>query len=268
LIAKGEIDAVHLREAIDLMECRNQTLGDLAVSLGLMAARDVAGVHASQRMRDMPFGDLCVQNGLLSSSELVDLLRRQLDRRLLIGDALVELGYLASDQLAALLDVFKIDQSKYASDRFELPDALANHRATRPTLTLLPRFAMRVAQLEVKVGTVHRFESPPDFAEFRVSLPLRGLQGLDVAFVANSDFAERLAVATMGTDPGQIDSELVVDGIGEFLNVYLGNVVAKLSVDGHPMVLGTPDYEATLVDGWIVDLAVDFGQAALVLSLF
>ena len=150
LIAKGEIDSMHLREAIRLMENRNQTLGDLAVSLQLMEPRDVARVHAAQRTQDTPFGDLCVQSGLLSNSELVDLLRRQLDGRLLVGEALVELGHLASDQLASLRDIFKLDQSKYASGRFELPDALANHRAAQPTLSLLPRFAMRVAQLDVK----------------------------------------------------------------------------------------------------------------------
>lgn len=268
LIARGEVNAAHIREALSLMESCNATLGDLAVAEGLLVTRDVASVHAEQHERDVPFGDLCVEKGLLTPPQLVELLRMQNDERVPVGEALVRLGHLEPDRLAMLLDVFKADQAKYATGKVELPDALANHRAAEPTLSLFPRFAMRLARINAKVGAVHAFESPPEFAEVRVSIALRGVQGLDVALVSDAEFAERLAIATTGLDESGSDPEMVADGVGEFLNVFLGNVVGALSVEGHPMELGTPDYEAELVDGWIVDLAVDTGRAALVLSLF
>jgi len=268
LIARGEVDAAHIREALTLMSSRNATLGELAVSEGLLEPQDVARIHAEQHSRDLRFGDLCVEQGLLAAAQLVELLRIQNERRLPVGEALVQLGHLASDRLAMLLDVFKTDQAKYATGQVVLPDALANHRAAEPTLSFFARFAMRLARIHAKVGAVHAFESAPEFAEVRVSIALRGAQGLEVALVSDAEFAERLALATTGLDESDLDPETVADGVGEFLNVFLGNVVSALSVEGHPMELGTPDYEAELVDGWIVDLAVDTGRAALVLSLF
>lgn len=268
LVARGEVDAAQLREALCLMESRNATLGDLAVAEGLLVSRDVARVHAEQHTRDLHFGDLCVEKGLLTAPQLVELLRKQNQHRLPLGEALVRLGHLAADRLAMLLDMFKADQAKYATGRVALPDALANHRAVAPTLSLFVRFAMRLARIHAKVGAVHAFESSPEFAEVRVSVALRGVQGLDVALVSNAEFAERIALATTGLDESDVDPEMVADGVGEFLNVFLGNVVTALAVEGHPMELGAPDYEAELADGWIADLAVDTGRAALVLSLF
>lgn len=268
LISCGEVDAAHMREALLLMESRNAPLGVLAVERGLLMSHDVAKINAEQRVVDMSFGDLCVARGLITAPQLVELVRIQHRQRLPIGEALVQLGHLESDRLATLLDAFKTEQSKFSTNQIELPDALANHRAARPTLGLFARFAMRVARIHAKVGEVHEFETAPEFAEFRVSIPLRGVQGLDVALVSDAEFAERLAIATTGLEPAEIDPEMVADGVGEFLNVFLGNVIGALSIEGHPMELGPPDPEAELVGGWIVDLAVDTGRAALVLSLF
>ena len=267
LVARGEVDAEQIREALSLMASRNATLGDLAVTEGLLAAPDVARIHAEQYTRDRHFGDLCVEKGLLTAPQLVELVRRHNQHCLPLGEALVRLGHLAIDRLAVLLDMFKADQTRYVTGGVRLPDALVNHRAVEPTLSLFSCFAMRLARIHSKVGAVHAFESAPEFAEVRVSIALRGLRELNVALVSDAEFAERLALATTGFDESDLDPEMVADGVGEFLNVFLGNVVTVLSVEGHPMELGTPDHEAELVDGWIVDLAVDTGYAALVLSL-
>ena len=268
LIARGEVDAAHIREALELMDGQNVSLGELGKRAGLLDARDVARVHAEQRTRDIAFGDLCVEKGLLAPRQLVELLREQHDQRLQIGDALVRLGHLEPDRLANLLDRYKATQSKYESAKIELPDALANHRAAEPILALFPRFSLRIARMLTKVGSVQAFTAPPGFAEVRVSIPLHGVQGLEVAIVSDMDFARRIAIATAGLSAAEVDPEMVADGVGEFLNVLLGNVLSTLAVGGHPMELGTPDYEAELVGGWIVDLAVDTGRAALVISLF
>jgi CheY-specific phosphatase CheX len=268
LIVRGEIDAGQIREALILMASRNRSLGQIAVDEGILQSLDVARVHAAQRSRDVAFGDLCVELRLLTASQLVELLRTQHENRLRIGEALVELGHLEADRLPVLLDVFKATQSEFTTDQIALPDALANHRAVQPVLSLFPRILRRVGGMQVKVGEIHALDSVPDFAEVRVSIPLHGVQGLDIALVSNSEFAERLASATSGLTEIDLDAEMVEDGVGEFLNVLLGNVLAALQTVGHPMELGPPDYEAELAGGWVVDLAAEFGRAAIVLSLF
>lgn len=266
LIDQGEVDASHVREALLLMEETNPTLGELAVSLDFMSQRQASEVSAAQRDRDLCFGDLAVEMGLLASDQLVDLLQRQRRQWLPIGQALTRLGHVRADRLGLLLDEFKVDQARYEVEEIALPDALASHRVSRFVIELLPRFLMRVAGLDARVGDIREFDSTPDFADIKVSVPLQGPRRLEVALVSDLEFAEALAMAASGLSPRDLDPEMVADGVGEFLNVLGGNAASALAKDGHRIELGPPDYDAELCDGWTVDLAVGAGRAALVLS--
>ena len=268
LVDQGEIDASHVRQAIELMEAENSTLGGLAVSEGFMNQRQAAQVSAEQRERDRAFGDLAVEMGFLTPTQLVDVIRRQRSQRLPIGQALVRLGHLQRDRLGILLDAFKADQAEYEVGQRDLPDGLAGHRPARYVLELFPRFLMRVARLQGKVGEIRSFDGAPEFAEFNVSIPLAGVRGLDVALVSDLEFAEALAMAASGLSPRDLDPEMIADGVGEFLNVLVGNAASLLAREGHTVEPGSPDYDAELCDGWAVDLAVARGRAELVLSTF
>ena len=268
LIDQGEVDASHVREALELMEDENPTLGELAVGMQFMTTRETVDVSAAQRNRDLPFGDMAVELGFLTSDQLVEVVQQQRTRRLPIGQALVRLGHIPADRLGTLLDAYKTDQSEYEVSDMDLPDALANHRATKYVLDLLPKFLMRVARMQAKVGEVRDFDGEPEFAEVKVSVPVKGARGLDVALVSDFEFAEALATAASGITPQDIDPEMVADGVGEFLNVLGGNAVSAVTKAGHRVELGPPDYDATLSEGWIVELAVGAGRAALGLSVF
>ena len=268
LIDSGEIDASHVREALEFMEAQNPAIGQIAVAQGLMQPCEVARVHAEQRTRDMTFGDLAVELGLLGSQELVEILQRQRMRRIPIGQALVHLGHVASDRFGLLLDAYKADQAQFDVSEIEVPDGLASHAVSRHVLELLPRFMMRVARIQAKVGEIHVFDEAPAFAEIRVSVLIRGARGLEVALASDVEFAEALAMRASGLSPRDLDPEMVADGVGEFLNVLCGNAASGLAKQDHRVELGPPDYDADLCDGWIVDLAVGTGRAAVVLSTF
>lgn len=268
LIDQGEVDASQVREALDRMEDENPTIGELAVRAGWMTGRQTTAVAAEQRQRDLSFGDLAVELGLLEPAQLVELVRSQRARWLPIGQALVRLGHLESDRLGVLLDAFKADQAPYQAGARELPAALACRPASAYVLDLLPRFLRRVAKIEAKVGEVVAFESAGDGADFRVSVVLRGARSLEVALVCDHAFAEALAVGATGMSPPELDPELIADGVGEFLNVLCGNAVGAVARDGHRVELGHPDYDATLGDGFEVELAVGVGRAGLALSPF
>ena len=268
LIDQGEVDAGDVREALALMDRENVPIGELAVRQGYMQPLDSARVNAEQRSRDLPFGDLAVDMGMLAPQQLVDLLRRQRSKRLPIGQALVALGRLSNDRLSATLDAFDADQAAYEVGAAPLPAGLTGHRVSRYVIDLLPRFLLRVARIQAKVGGVRAFEGTPDFAEFRVSVPIRGARGIEVALSSDREFAEALAQATSGLAPTDLDAEMVADGVGEFLNVLAGNAASAISREGHRADLGPPDYEAEPCHGWSVDVAVGVGRTALVLSPF
>jgi hypothetical protein len=268
LIDSGEIDASHVREALQFMEAENPVIGQIAVAQGLMQPHDVARVHAEQRIRDMAFGDLAVDMGLLGSQELAEILQRQRLQRIPIGQALVHLGHIPSDRFGLLLDAYKADQAQFDVSGIAVPDGLASHCVTAHVLDLLPRFMLRVARIQAKVGEIRVFDQVPDFAEVRVSVLIRGARGLEVALVSDAEFAEALAMQASGLSPRDLDPEMVADGVGEFLSVFCGNAASGLAKLDHRLELGPPDYDAELCDGWIVDLAVGVGRAAVVLSTF
>jgi len=268
LIDCGEVDASHVREALNLMDRENASIAEIAVKLGFMSDVDVKRVNAEQRNRDMPCGDLAVDMGLLSSEQLVEVLQRQRSRRLPIGQALVSQGCIELDRLGVLLDEFKADQAQFDTSSVSLPDGLANRRVTQYVLDLLPRYMLRVGGIRAKVGEIRAFEDVPEFGEVRVSVPMKGARGVDVAIAADLAFSEALAVASSGLDPRDLDQEMVADGVGEFLNVLCGNAGSLAAREGHRLELGAPDYEAELCDGWTVDLAVGVGRAAMVLSTY
>jgi CheY-specific phosphatase CheX len=268
LIDSGEVDGSHVREALQFMDAENPAIGQIAVAQGFMQSRDAARVHAEQRNRDVSFGVLAVEMELLTGQQLVEILQRQDSRRIPIGQALVHLGHVASDRLGLLLDAYKADQAQFDVSEVALPDGLAGHRVTRHVIDLLPRFMMRVARIQVKVGEIQVFDQIPDFAEVKVSVPIRGGLGVEVALVSDYAFAEALATQASGLSPSDLDPEMVADGVGEFLNVLCGNAASGLAKEGHRVELGPPDYVAYLSEGWVVDLAVGIGHAAVVLSTF
>lgn len=266
LIDSGEVDASHLREALSLMDAENCAIGQIAVSQGFMQSCEVARVHAEQRSRDANFGDLAVEMGLLENQQLAEVLQRQRIKRIPIGHALVHLGHLATDRLGLLLDAYKADQAQFDVSTVDLPDGLVGHTVARHVLELLPRFMLRVARMQVKLGEIHAFERRPDFSEIAVSVTIRGARRLEVALVADVEFAEALAIQASGLLPSDLDPEMVADGVGEFLNVLCGNAVGVLAKEGQRFEIGPPDYDAQPCDGWIVDLAVGRGRAAVALS--
>lgn len=268
LIDEGELDASHVREALTLMDSENLSLGGWAIKQGFMQQADVAKVNAEQRRNDAPFGDLAVSMELLTSGQLVEILQRQRETRLPIGEALIRLGHLEGDRIGVLLDAYKTDQAQYEIGEVELPDGLASHRVTRYVIDLLPRFMLRVAKLHVKVGEIRPFNTAPEYAEICVSVPIKDSRGLDVTLISDLAFAEALASAASGLTLADLDPEMVADGVGEFLNVLAGNAASAVAKEGYPVELGPPDYDAELCDGWVFDLAVGEGRAALVLSTF
>jgi len=58
LLEQGEIDELQLRQALDLMERENRTIGELAVSAGFASEAEGRRVNGEQRRLDLSFGEL------------------------------------------------------------------------------------------------------------------------------------------------------------------------------------------------------------------
>jgi len=265
LIEQGEIDAGQLREALDYMRARNKPLGQIAVEAGYLSRRDADGINAAQRHIDRPFGELACASGLLGVAQFEEVIATQTFDHMQIGEALIELGSLEADRLAGQLDRFKADQAPYEVDVRDLPGEIHGNSIAPIVLDLLPKFHLRVARLPLKTGFGQPLSKLPSFA-YNVGVRIEGPASLQVTLLADEHFARALAAATAYLDEADLDRDLTVDGLGEFLNVLCGNVVAVLERDGTAFRLGPPRLDREFRRGVAFELAAGDGCAALVLA--
>ncbi len=265
LIEQGEIDAAQLREALDLMDGQNRQLGEIAVQKGYLRQADADRINLQQRSTDRQFGELAVETELLTAAQMDEIVALQQETRLFIGEALVQLESVSADCLPTLLDQFKVDQEPYESEGRTLVPQFDGNPVARLVLDLLPKFCMRIAKVHVKTGQGQPLSETASY-HFNVGLTMHGPPSLVVILVADETFARQLASSASGIDVSRLTSEFIYDGLGEFLNVLCGNVVAILERDGLQVRLDPPTHDCNLSGGIAFELAVGEGCASLVLA--
>jgi hypothetical protein len=213
----------------------------------------------------MPFGELAAEMGLLSEEQIDNLVQLQWRTRLRIGQALVRLRHLGKVRLEELLISYEEEQAPYRIENLALPAGLESNALAPFVLDLFPNFLMRVARIATRVGIGEPIEEPPGFP-VEIAVSVSGESGLLVCLVGDEEFSRQLAAKTSGLDPESLDMELLLDGVGEFLNVLAGNAMALAERNGITMELGPPQTEIDFESGVLFELAVNVGSAALFLK--
>jgi CheY-specific phosphatase CheX len=270
LIDQGVVDSDQIRAALQLMDEENRSLGELAEAGGILTAEESAKVNAQQRYCDMPFGDLAVEMGLLSDEQVEYLVGFQDQTRLRIGQALVRLSFLPNERLLKLLVRFETEQTLFRIGNVALPDGLYGNTLAAAVLNLIPKLMVRVAHVGVRVGKGQAVSEIPDYP-IRISVSVMGDVGLLICLLCDEDFSLHLAGTTAGLEGARLEAArqnpvLLADGVGEFLNVVAGNAMGILEREKIATELGPPHSDPELDSGYVFDLAVSVGKAALFLK--
>ena len=265
LIESGEVTAEQVRAALDLMDAENRSIGELAVEGRLLTKADADKVNAEQRHRDMPFGELAAEMGLLDEEQIDNLVQLQWRTRLRIGQALVRLGQLEKDRLEELLVSYEEEQAPHRIENRALPAGLESNALAPYVLDLFTNLLMRVARIATRVGIGEPIVEAPDFP-IQVAVSVTGESGLQLCLVGDEDFSRQLAAKASGLDPESLDTEMLLDGVGEFLNVLAGNAMALAERNGIATELGPPQTDVDFESGFLFELAVNIGNAALFLK--
>ncbi len=265
LIERGEVTAEQVRVALDLMDQENRSIGELAVEGRLISKADADKVNAEQRHRDMPFGELAVEMGLLSEEQIDNLVQLQWRTRLRIGQALVRLGLLGTEKLEELLVRYEEDQAPYRIENLALPESIEGNALAPYVLRLFPNLLMRVARIATRVGGGERISEPPDLP-VRVAVSVSGDSGLLICLLGDDAFSRQVAAKASGLDAESLDREMLLDGVGEFLNVLAGNAMALAERNGIALELDPPQTEVAFDAGYLFELAVNVGSAGLFLK--
>jgi hypothetical protein len=222
-------------------------------------------VNAEQRHRDMPFGELAAEMGLLDEEQIDNLVQLQWRTRLRIGQALVRLGHVEQDRLEDLLVSYEEEQAPHRIENLALPAELENNALASYVLDLFPNLLMRVARIATRVGSGEPIAEPPNFP-VQIAVSVSGASGLQICLVGDEAFSRQVASMASGLDPETLDTEMLLDGVGEFLNVLAGNAMAAAERNGIPTELMPPQTEIDFESGCLFELAVNIGSAALFLK--
>ena len=114
----------------------------------------------------------------------------------------------------------------------------------------------------LKIGPI---AEPPSFP-VQVAVSISGSPGLLICLVGDEAFSRQLAAKASGLDPESLDMEMLRDGVGEFLNVLAGNAMAMVERNGITTELQPPQSEIDFESGFLFELAVNVGHAALFLK--
>jgi hypothetical protein len=270
LIEQGVVDSDQIRAALKLMDDENRSLGELAEAGGILTEEEAAKVNAQQRYCDIPFGELAVEMGLLSDEQVEYLIGFQEQTRLRIGQALVRLDFLSNEDLLQLLVRFENDQEPFRIGNAALPDGLESNTLAATVLGLLPKLLVRVARISVRIGNERAAAEIPDYP-VRIAVAVTGDVGLLICLLGDEEFSLQLAGANTGFDEPRLEAArqnpvFLADGVGEFLNVLAGNAMGLLERKKITAELEPPHCDPELHSGYLFDLAVSVGKAALYLK--
>jgi hypothetical protein len=270
LIEQGIVDSDQIRAALKLMDEENRSLGELAEAGGILTSEEAAKVNAQQRYCDIPFGELAVEMGLLSEEQVDYLIGFQEQTRLRIGQALVRQDFLSNERLLELLVRFESEQALFRIGNVALPDGLEGNALAATVLDLLPKLLVRIARIGVRIEKNRADAEIPDHP-VRIAVTVTGEVGLLICLLGDEEFSLQLAGATAEFDGPRIEAArqnpvLLADGVGEFLNVLAGNAMGLLERKKIATELEPPHSDPDLDSGYLFELAVSVGKAALFLK--
>jgi len=270
LIEQGVVDSDQIRAALKLMDEENRSLGELAEAGGIPTAEEAEKVNAQQRYCDIPFGELAVEMGLLSDEQVEYLVGFQEQTRLRNGQALVRQDFLSKERLLELLVRFESEQALFRIGNVALPDGLEGNAMAATVLDLLPKLVVRIQTIGVRIEKNRADAEIPDHP-VRIAVAVTGEVGLLICLLGDEEFSLQLAGATAEFDGPRIEAArqnpvLLADGVGEFLNVLAGNAMGLLERKKIATELEPPHSDPELDSGYLFDLAVSVGKAALYLK--
>ena len=162
------------------------------------------------------------------------------------------------------------EQTLFRIGDVALPDGLESNALAATVLDLFPKLLVRVARIGVRVGNDQAGDEIPDYP-VRIAVAVTGDVGLLICLLGDEDFSLQLAGATAEFDEPRLEAArqnpvLLADGVGEFLNVLAGNAMGILEREKISTELEPPHCGPELDSGYLFDLAVSVGQAALYLK--
>jgi hypothetical protein len=265
LVQEGVISPRDLDEALSLMSATNSTLGELAVSHGMVTRAEADEVHRLQEHVDRRWGELALmlQLGGLTQERLEELCWEQQASNLRLTDALVELGVLSASEIEEQLRRFE-DEQDAIDPVAALPRRYRECPPVPAILGALPNLAGRLLRTPLRMSPPRRFAAGSAYPHCATAR-LVGQFEIAVGLSVDPSLGKALRRATRlagehrrGGDPTPF--------VARFVTRLCELVVRRLVADGYALRIEVAELGDLPRRGVALDLALGYGDAMLVLA--
>lgn len=249
LVECGVITSEQLRDVLYEQKKVRVKLGLIAVSEGLMSAKDAERVNKLQATMDKRFGDIAVAQGLLTEGQVEALLKKQGNAYMAFAQALEDMGLIDVDQLEQCLVDFKQEKNLTNSDL----EAIKSDDADRIIPLYMPAGAEPYFEVSgVLLRTLLRLvdnDAYPEKAYLtdRLDADCAALQlangnpGLTIGISGIGNSLLPLASIFGQAEFGSMDID-AIDAVAEFVNCVNGIYASAVSMRGIELDLLPPEY--------------------------
>ncbi|MEE2962432.1 MAG: chemotaxis protein CheX [Myxococcota bacterium] len=236
LVEQKVVDLKMLMKAVRAANSQGVRLGDLAVEKNFLSREKAEYINSQQALTKKPFGTLALGEKLLTEAQIVELVGLQKERRGGVGEALIKLGFVTQEAMAKYFAHFKDTQEPTLVGL----DSTAGKRVVRMILEIFPELSKSLAGIIVEVEP-EQMILPRHQYEYTAAITMRGDATCTVTLSVNRDFAKVIMWGLFGLDYVEM-TEMYPDGVGEFLNMLLGNAGRAMDKESIHVQGDAPDF--------------------------
>ncbi len=229
LINRGVINESQFLSAMQVQHDCNVLLGQLAIELNMLDAGQVKGIHQQQTTQNKCFGEIAKDLELLSDEQVQTLLLIQKHRNRRIGEVLVSQGILNHENLAKHLLLHQLDCNAALQ---HLKAGVARHPLKKTlscTIDVCNSLFLRLLKARCHVKNliddyVHQTDYP-----HASHIVIDGDTCFRIALACDDETLINMACVFVEMNPQEMNTELALDVLGEFLNILVGQLLEELT---------------------------------------
>lgn len=235
LVERGVITREQLLEALEEQRRVNLKLGEHAIRLGYLTPEQVEEIRKLQKREELKFGEAAIKLGYLTPEQVEKIITVQKSSHKLLGDILVEKGFITREILERELKIFESEQRVYMTETVFLPEGLKDRDLINIVVDLGKKFLLRTVDVNTKFGDFS-FEEYTRRNNYDCQVEVTGDIKVKIVFSPPENFP-----ALLVKEYGLPDTpELRKDAVKEFLNIVMGNAVAKMERLGRRIKISIP----------------------------
>lgn len=245
LLERGKIIKEELLQALEFQKKVNVKLGTIALDAGYLTAEQVEIIRSEQQTTDKLFGEIALERNYLTAEQLEEILLLQRNESISLADALLQKGCLSLSTLEEELKLYKEQQASYeAKVHYAIVKSL-HPDIPQTFIDFTVKFLRRIAEIEVDVMQSHN--DPEKIAPhiWNVCQQFDGKTTGIYLLSLNEKPVLKIASGVAGEKLRAMD-DFTKDGVKEFVNILMGNSLAKLSQKGIKLSLKAPELYTSL----------------------